>query len=1458
MNALKKVLSWLLALTMLLSMSTTVAFAGEIMAVFTLESPEAAVKVGDTFTIPVKITENKSIASLTMNTKFDQTAFRLDKIDFTNKEVFSGCLSGGQTDSSNDKYGKWLITQATASADTGLLVELTFTVLDTATAGDYTIDLEAEELYDAEYNDLDCTIVPATVTVAEDEPVGSPKIVVGYTENGETKYNEIDDNHLFLQAGGQTVGADYNWPTTELLYVLDANGNVIEDIDWDMDDHSQIFWSNESSYPLTASYAQVRGNTDGAKATITATLPDESTVSIEVETKAYANTILAYNVTSEDTNYYSSYDSAKGRTLIVDTGATFTLSPTKVCSGKSTQLTDEQLANNTLTYASGDESILTVDAQTGEYKVVGKGETTIYMCVAGQEHGKNTVAPLKAINVYCGDAYAQDLRFSKDGTLLEKDYPVTNTFGTTTYYAQTSVAVGETQEIALTSIPAAAIENITVGSVSSASTANVTVVNDNGTLKLTGVAETESPIKVSVQWKRTNVSTVTGTFATALYVNVTEGDVAVTGVTLDQENLNLVLGGTETATLTATVTPENATDKTVTWTSSNEEVATVNENGKVTAIAAGDAIITATANNGVNGSCAVTVKEAEIIYYATSVKTVITEASDNKEPYETSSNGNTNKYVYIVGSDNIGFTMQGKSTVYSKNNPDTGLATSQNVTWKSNYDTSIASVDENGLITWNGGYGKYIASASAPTANGGSYAGNIEIYFTPAIAKTAEIEVSDENGKVTDTADTTSFKGNEVTAYIVEDGSDIILDAVLNASEMADYVKWTVKADSKYNFVALSGANNAEGGKLTITPDTYGKKISADGDFKLLQVTATVPSYAGGAKSTNVTSETIYILLVEEAEEPIVTIDEDHADMNVSAETVAEGEQIQLQLSIENDKDASSKYNSYEFHVNYNSERLTYESVSCSDGENCAVTETEKGVLVINGYGADKTVSEDAFVTLTFKANEVSQNTDTTINLTQAYRDTSTGAIDTNIDEIKVETAEKTITIEDKKASYKVTFSETVKVNGEDVTEATVTEGESVTFNVIEKTGYTYTVDGATKNTDGSYTVEPTGNVTVTITHTAKTYSVTVEGSGKDDVTASASAAYGKSYAFTLNKDDGYNYTVSVKVGGQTVSTSENNGTYTIAANDVTSSIVITVVKEAKAPVKTEYTVTLYENGVSNAATEKATEGEAYAKSATEGYKIYKVVMNEQEISSFTAESVSIASVTGNIEIYMGKIYDVTLPEDQTVIGETEANYGSDYTFTVADGYQASATVGGQPAGLTENEDGSFTIAGTGITGEIVITTEKISYVETVTVYDYVKSENAALIQLVVATAKEGALSEDEILQYNGANMFWSEKYAGYAYLVAVAADEDKLTDETAAANIGKATATATAISYAGDVNMTGSTDINDAQLVYDIYKTLYSDFETVSMEKLLRADMNADHAVNVSDARAVAAIVNN
>ena len=83
----------------------------------------------------------------------------------------------------------------------------------------------------------------------------------------------------------------------------------------------------------------------------------------------------------------------------------------------------------------------------------------------------------------------------------------------------------------------------------------------------------------------------------------------ITNVVLSDSEIILSIGKNPTKTLTAQVEPSNTEDdKTITWTSSDTSVVKVNQSGKVTAVAKGEAVITATTSNGKKATCAVTVK----------------------------------------------------------------------------------------------------------------------------------------------------------------------------------------------------------------------------------------------------------------------------------------------------------------------------------------------------------------------------------------------------------------------------------------------------------------------------------------------------------------------------------------------------------------------------------------------------------------------------------------------------------------------------------------------------------------------------------------------------------------------------------------------------------------------------------------------------------------------------------
>jgi len=135
---------------------------------------------------------------------------------------------------------------------------------------------------------------------------------------------------------------------------------------------------------------------------------------------------------------------------------------------------------------------------------------------------------------------------------------------------------------------------------------SVTIDNGIGTVALLGTTIV-SPITITT-YTLTATNTAGSVTATT---TVTMSSVAVTGVTLDSTTMTLTAEGA-TGTLVATVTPADATDKSVTWSSSAPAVATV-ANGVVTPVTAGTTtIIVATVDGGLSATCTVTVNPAPV------------------------------------------------------------------------------------------------------------------------------------------------------------------------------------------------------------------------------------------------------------------------------------------------------------------------------------------------------------------------------------------------------------------------------------------------------------------------------------------------------------------------------------------------------------------------------------------------------------------------------------------------------------------------------------------------------------------------------------------------------------------------------------------------------------------------------------------------------------------------------
>ena len=357
------------------------------------------------------------------------------------------------------------------------------------------------------------------------------------------------------------------------------------------------------------------------------------------------------------------------------------------------------------------------------------------------------------------------------------------------------------------------------------------------------------------------------------------------------------------------------------------------------------------------------------------------------------------------------------------------------------------------------------------------------------------------------------------------------------------------------------------------------------------------------------------------------------------------------------------------------------------------------------------------------------------------------------------------------------------------------------------------------------------------------------------DFKGEPTVAPGTDYTFEA-KDKNYNYDVTAKIGDDEIDVTDNgDGTFTIPAEEITGNIVITTEKTGKL-----FNVTLGDDMTGETSAQYMTPYTAtLTKEAGYGYQI-TVTIGGEAYTGFTYDAatgvVTIPgeAIVGAIGFDSGKKageFDVTFEGNHAADaeGEAVAEGGRAYSFKLnkVDGYtyEITATMGGEKVELTEAE-GTYTIAK--VTGNIVITVEGTSDLK-VEVKEYV-TLNGKTMFLVTATQ---TLADDEALSYDGNVMFWSEQYAAWAYLVMT---DGVLTDEEAKAEITVSKAEFTALEQTYNVNETtnDTVDINDAQLVFDMYNNEYQDFYNATMQKFLKADVNGDKAINVHDAAAIVA----
>ena len=249
---------------------------------------------------------------------------------------------------------------------------------------------------------------------------------------------------------------------------------------------------------------------------------------------------------------------------------------------------------------------------------------------------------------------------------------------------------------------------------------------------------------------------------------VTIGEVEIiepTTIKLDQDKVTLGVG--ETATLKATIEPEEATNKNVTWSSSDDTTVTV-EDGVVTGKKVGTATITAETSNGLKATAEVIVKEIAV------TKVTLSETTATMT---------------------IGGELELTATIEPKN------ATDQRLTWSSS-DTGVATVDSNGKVT----------AKAAGTAT-------ITATAASGITAACEITVSDEVIEVTAVT-------LDRTKATVKVGKSLQLTATIEPSGATDQkLEWT-SSDTDTAIVTDGRVTGVAPGEVTITVKTTNGKTA--------------------------------------------------------------------------------------------------------------------------------------------------------------------------------------------------------------------------------------------------------------------------------------------------------------------------------------------------------------------------------------------------------------------------------------------------------------------------------------------------------------------------------------------------------------------------------------------------------------------------------------------------------
>lgn len=598
------------------------------------------------------------------------------------------------------------------------------------------------------------------------------------------------------------------------------------------------------------------------------------------------------------------------------------------------------------------------------------------------------------------------------------------------------------------------------------------------------------------------------------------------------------------------------------------------------------------------------------------------------------------------------------------------------------------------------------------------------------------------------------------------------------------------------NYIEMSGKGSVPAGSYATVTFTASKAIK---DVSNAAFSALIASslMVDGSSSANTKEVSVSVKVT-----PASTEVEGYA-VAASAEnsSITVGETAQVALKISNSDETIKTYNAYYMEVSYDTNVLTYKGINTD----AAVTDNN-GTLKIAGYGDNKTCGTNDIV-LTFIGKATGEARVTVIS---AKVDARANAAEKDAPAATITTDAATITV----GGYQVTLPDgftaasMVAEPNKDYTFTANDPSKKYDFSGSTMGGNPVTV---TDNGNGIYTISNvTGELDIKATALVKIKLDNQAGAAIDGITDGAYVKPNTAINFTATSDAGKELVVTVN--GEEITGVNRQGmySYTIAADQVTGTELNIVVNYKSST----DTITIIGSG------------DAWSDvdhNSSVGWE------ESGKVTDKATAALKIRPATGKtIEDYVVTINGKT--QDLTQEGR-----GSRTRYMVAF----------VPADVAKDNiikiDVSYKKA-----PEPTITVDVSEYL------------NLSGKTMFLITASCTDLAEGKVLAYNGNAMYWSEKYNAYAWLEIAA---DSLETVKAAVTTDKFTvidatdSNKISIAYNGDVNLTNAADINDAQLVWNMYNAEYkadTDFQTVNRLKYLSADMNGDKTLDTSDAAAI------